>query len=43
MAIIIIIIINADYNYIVQLIHRIIITFLMKASSGNAIRNKVWQ
>jgi len=41
--IIIIIIINACYIYIVKLMHSIIITFIIKASSWNAIRKKMWQ
>jgi hypothetical protein len=35
------IIVNAFYNYTVQLMHSIIITFLIKTYSSNAIRKKM--
>ena len=33
--------VNAFYNYIVQLMHSIIIIFLIKTYSSNAIRKKI--
>jgi hypothetical protein len=38
-----IVIINACYIYILKLMHSIIISFLIKASSLNAIRKKMWK
>jgi hypothetical protein len=36
-------IINAHYNYNLSAIHSKIIIFLIKASSRNAIRKKIWK
>jgi len=41
--IIIIIIINAYCNYVVQLMHNIIIICIISASSRNAMRKKMWK
>jgi len=40
---IIIIIINAYCNYVVQLMHNIIIICIISASSRNAMRKKMWK
>ena len=41
--IIIIIIITAYYNFIVQSMHNRITIFLIKASSRNVLRKKIWK